>query len=107
MFLDNFQYKKELPLFVFLILQEMLSGRMNEWGSIKLQFEVGFFLFSKSFIVPLTERVQTFCNVYFLLGWIVVKCISVSIQDEPLHEIHYFYFSHEASCRGEFLTVSF
>lgn len=45
MFLDNFQYKEELPLFVFLILQEILSGRMNEWGSIKLQFEVFFFFF--------------------------------------------------------------
>lgn len=56
MFLDNFQYKKELPLFVFLILQEMLSGMMNEWGSIKLQFEVFFFSFFKIIHRPFDRK---------------------------------------------------
>lgn len=56
MFLDNFQYKEELPLFVFLILQEILSGRMNEWGSIKLQFEVFFFSFFKMIHHPFDRK---------------------------------------------------
>lgn len=56
MFLDNFQYKEELQLFVFLILQEMLSGRMNEWGSIKLQFEVLSFSFFKMIHHPFDRK---------------------------------------------------